>query len=366
MGRAPCCEKVGLKKGRWTAEEDEILMKYITANGEGSWRSLPKNAGLLRCGKSCRLRWINYLRADLKRGNISKEEEEIIIKLHAAVGNRWSLIAGHLPGRTDNEIKNYWNSHLSRRIYSFRTAGGDVEAVPVDASKLATGGKQRRGRVSRSAMKTNTMNGIARREKNEKGVGLPGPSAETPSDEGHSMVLDPDQHQASCVTFEGLKEGALGPMEEMVSGLLSPGPIESSGLWGANTEMEAMQLGATEESSVGWGSHEVIENGVMSSREEREGRALVLNGNGDGGNMGLEEGIGSGIVNKGEEEVGSTQLDKFLDWDLGGIEAKLWDEVGEMWPWQWDSVNRELGLQRMEDYGHQGGSLDGWILSDVL
>ncbi|EEF43051.1 r2r3-myb transcription factor, putative [Ricinus communis] len=88
MGRAPCCEKVGLKKGRWTAEEDEILTKYILANGEGSWRSLPKNAGLLRCGKSCRLRWINYLRADLKRGNITKEEDETIVKLHTALGNR--------------------------------------------------------------------------------------------------------------------------------------------------------------------------------------------------------------------------------------------------------------------------------------
>ncbi|XP_028125325.1 transcription factor MYB111-like [Camellia sinensis] len=88
MGRAPCCEKVGLKRGRWTAEEDEILTKYIQANGEGSWRSMPKNAGLLRCGKSCRLRWINYLRSDLKRGNISSEEEEIITKLHSTLGNR--------------------------------------------------------------------------------------------------------------------------------------------------------------------------------------------------------------------------------------------------------------------------------------
>ncbi|KAA3462438.1 transcription factor MYB12-like [Gossypium australe] len=91
MGRAPCCEKVGLKKGRWTAEEDEILTKYIQVNGEGSWRSLPKNAGLLRCGKSCRLRWINYLRTDLKRGNFTAKEDEIIVNLHSTLGNRKML-----------------------------------------------------------------------------------------------------------------------------------------------------------------------------------------------------------------------------------------------------------------------------------
>ena len=116
MVRAPCCAKVGLKRGRWTAEEDEKLAKYIEENGEGSWRSLPKNAGkfihvntitgvylfynlpillfagLLRCGKSCRLRWINYLRSDVKRGNISAQEEEIIFNLHASKGNRFFSI----------------------------------------------------------------------------------------------------------------------------------------------------------------------------------------------------------------------------------------------------------------------------------
>uniref|UniRef100_A0ACD5XLB1 Uncharacterized protein n=1 Tax=Avena sativa TaxID=4498 RepID=A0ACD5XLB1_AVESA len=72
--------------------------------------------GLQRCGKSCRLRWLNYLRPGIKRGNISGDEEELIVRLHGLLGNRWSLIAGRLPGRTDNEIKNYWNTTLSKKV----------------------------------------------------------------------------------------------------------------------------------------------------------------------------------------------------------------------------------------------------------
>lgn len=116
MGRAPCCSKVGLHKGPWTPKEDALLTKYIQAHGEGQWKSLPKKAGLLRCGKSCRLRWMNYLRPDIKRGNITPEEDDLIIRMHSLLGNRWSLIAGRLPGRTDNEIKNYWNTHLSKKV----------------------------------------------------------------------------------------------------------------------------------------------------------------------------------------------------------------------------------------------------------
>ncbi|GLT44551.1 hypothetical protein SLA2020_184390 [Shorea laevis] len=118
MGRSPCCEKGHTKKGTWTKEEDDLLISYIKAHGEGCWRSLPKAAGLLRCGKSCRLRWINYLRPDLKRGNFTSEEDEAIIRLHSLLGNKWSIIAATLPGRTDNEIKNHWNTNIKRRLMS--------------------------------------------------------------------------------------------------------------------------------------------------------------------------------------------------------------------------------------------------------
>ncbi|TXG56533.1 hypothetical protein EZV62_017846 [Acer yangbiense] len=117
MGRSPCCEKVALKKGPWTPEEDQKLLAYIEQHGHiGSWRALPAKAGLQRCGKSCRLRWINYLRPDIKRGKFSLQEEQTIIQLHALLGNRWSAITTHLPKRTDNEIKNYWNTHLKKRL----------------------------------------------------------------------------------------------------------------------------------------------------------------------------------------------------------------------------------------------------------
>lgn len=114
----PCCSKVGIKKGPWTPEEDELLANYIRKEGQGRWRTLPKRAGLLRCGKSCRLRWMNYLRPSVKRGRIAPDEEDLILRLHRLLGNRWSLIAGRIPGRTDNEIKNYWNTCLSKKLIS--------------------------------------------------------------------------------------------------------------------------------------------------------------------------------------------------------------------------------------------------------
>ncbi|KAA8524497.1 hypothetical protein F0562_010920 [Nyssa sinensis] len=124
MVRTPCCDKTGLKKGTWTPDEDRKLKAYITRYGCWNWRQLPKYAGLSRCGKSCRLRWMNYLRPNLKRGNFSKEEEDIIIKLHESLGNRWSAIAAQLPGRTDNEIKNHWHTYLKKPSKQNSTSHG--------------------------------------------------------------------------------------------------------------------------------------------------------------------------------------------------------------------------------------------------
>ncbi|WOL05118.1 Myb-related protein Myb4-like [Canna indica] len=117
MGHHSCCNQQKVKRGLWSPEEDEKLIRYITTHGYGCWSEVPEKAGLQRCGKSCRLRWINYLRPDIRRGRFTPEEEKLIINLHEIVGNRWAHIASHLPGRTDNEIKNYWNSWIKKKIH---------------------------------------------------------------------------------------------------------------------------------------------------------------------------------------------------------------------------------------------------------
>ncbi|XP_061364030.1 transcription factor MYB1-like [Gastrolobium bilobum] len=126
MGRHPCCPKE-INKGAWSREEDETLSKYVALHGEGKWQKVAQNAGLKRCGKSCRQRWLNYLRPGIKRGNISVDEEDMIIRLHRLLGNRWALIAKRLPGRTDNEIKNYWNTNLSKKLQKQTSSSASLQ-----------------------------------------------------------------------------------------------------------------------------------------------------------------------------------------------------------------------------------------------
>ncbi|CAN4122484.1 unnamed protein product [Withania somnifera] len=140
MGRAPCCDKNSVKRGPWSPEEDAKLKSYIEENGiGGNWIALPQKIGLKRCGKSCRLRWLNYLRPNIKHGGFSEEEDRIICSLYISIGSRWSIIAAQLPGRTDNDIKNYWNTKLKKKLF----------------------GKQRQKQGSRKGKEINSMSSIS-------------------------------------------------------------------------------------------------------------------------------------------------------------------------------------------------------------
>ncbi|KAJ8537840.1 hypothetical protein K7X08_014380 [Anisodus acutangulus] len=145
MGRAPCCEKNNVKRGPWSIEEDAKLKSYIEQNGTGgNWIALPQKIGLKRCGKSCRLRWLNYLRPNIKHGGFSEEEDRIICSLYISIGSRWSIIAAQLPGRTDNDIKNYWNTKLKKKLF----------------------GKQRQKQGSRKGKEINSMSSISNNNNN--------------------------------------------------------------------------------------------------------------------------------------------------------------------------------------------------------
>ncbi|WMV28232.1 hypothetical protein MTR67_021617 [Solanum verrucosum] len=121
-----------LRRGPWTLEEDNLLIHYISTHDEGRWNALAKCAGLKRTGKSCRLRWLNYLKPDIKRGNLTPQEQLLILELHSKWGNRWSKIAQHLPGRTDNEIKNYWRTRVQKQARQLKVDSNSkkfVEAI---------------------------------------------------------------------------------------------------------------------------------------------------------------------------------------------------------------------------------------------
>ncbi|KAF8095226.1 hypothetical protein N665_0339s0094 [Sinapis alba] len=377
MGRAPCCEKVGIKRGRWTAEEDQILSSYIQSNGEGSWRSLPKNAGLKRCGKSCRLRWINYLRSDLKRGNITPEEEELVVKLHSTLGNRWSLIASHLPGRTDNEIKNYWNSHLRRKLHNFiirkPSISHDVLAVGNNAPPASPHppAKRRLGRTSRSSMKPKTHNPKIRKMKKtseppepEADVAVAGEEALMMELNGAEAELGPCNYYGTChegrdcrnnsnnnnnSSIDGDKE--VSSFDEDITDLLldESDPSHAFTLCGSNAELN--HLGDSEQAK---GSSSVILN--------QENLEYCLHSC-----PSMESFL--------NYEVSNAFTDEFIDWDCvwqQGNDNNICDEKegsGSMVSWLLDSDDEAtIGKSNCVNFGEpldhdEENALVAWLLS---
>ncbi|CAL4958727.1 unnamed protein product [Urochloa decumbens] len=136
MGRTPCCDRAAVKRGPWSPEEDEALRSYVQRHGSGgNWISMPKKAGLKRCGKSCRLRWLNYLRPDIRHGGFTDDEDAVILSLYTQLGSKWSVIASQLEGRTDNDVKNYWNTKLKKRLLA-AAAGATTGDVAVSVRSL--------------------------------------------------------------------------------------------------------------------------------------------------------------------------------------------------------------------------------------
>ncbi|XP_062186012.1 probable transcription factor MYB58 [Phragmites australis] len=131
-----------VRKGPWMAEEDEVLLEHVRTHGPRDWSFIQSKGLLPRTGKSCRLRWVNKLRPNLKSGcKFSAEEERVVLELQGQFGNKWARIATHLPGRTDNDVKNFWSTRQKRlaRLLRAPLPGRSSKSSSAKAPVSATG-----------------------------------------------------------------------------------------------------------------------------------------------------------------------------------------------------------------------------------
>lgn len=131
-----------MQKKLWSPEEDEALKRFVEKHGCAKWSRVARLAGLQhRCPKSCRLRWVNYLRPGLTHGPFSAQEIRLLLGLHSQLGNKWSQIAAYMPGRSDNDVKNAWHLCSRRKKRSlFKKQQGGLLLIPPTSipSKIGT------------------------------------------------------------------------------------------------------------------------------------------------------------------------------------------------------------------------------------